>query len=143
MLHFDERFSGGGCIHRIMLVLHLNIYGVYSTRCGNGNAFRAFVDDIPAAALSICRHMAMGDILEDPLMKVSDAVVIGFVSLPKNFISYNIFPGSMINHFVKEELDRIDDVFIKTFEIIGGEFLPIFFNGDLYMFCKIIFRDER
>lgn len=73
------------------------------------------INNIPAAFLSIPRHMAICYILKNLLMEITDIIIIRFIPLTKNFITYSFFPCCSIYGFVKNQLNRVNNVAIKSF----------------------------
>ena len=71
-------------------------------------------------------------------MEISDVVIIGFVTLPENFVAHDLVPRGMINRFIENQLNGVNDVFIESFKIKILQFLSVFLNGSLNVFCKIL-----
>ena len=125
-----------------MFVLHLNIDGVNNRTVRQCNSIRIRVNDIPAAFFTIRWYMAIRHILKNPLVKITDVIVVGFVALTENLVADCLFPRCAIYSLIENKFDRIDDVAVKPFEIKRFQLVTVFLNGCPNMVCKLLFRDK-
>ena len=125
-----------------MFVLHLNIDGVNNRTVRQCNSIGILVNDIPAAFFTVRWYMAIRHILKNPLVKIADVIVVGFVALTENLVADCLFPGCAIYGLVENKFDRIDDVAVEPFEIKGFQLVTLFLNGCPNMVCKLPLRDK-
>ncbi len=97
-----------------MFIFHFNINGMYISCVRNRNTISIFVNYIPTAFFTIWRNVTIFNILENTLMKISNIVVVRLVPLTENFVAYNFFPRRLIYCLVKNQFNRINDIFIKA-----------------------------
>lgn len=100
-----------------MLVLHLDVDLVNNAAVGKGDAVRILVNDIPSTFLAVCRDAAVGNILENALMEVANVIIVGFVTLAKDFVANRFFPGSRDIRFCRRSAYGVDDVAIEPLQI--------------------------
>ena len=64
-------------------------------------------------------------------------IIIRLISLPENFIIYDFFPACTIHRFIKNQLDRMNQVTVEPLQIIRLQFFSIFHNRCTHMLLKI------
>lgn len=97
-----------------MLVFHLNIYATDTSTFRNFNTTVSYYNDIPSSL----RNSAVSHILKNTLMEIADIVVVRLITLAKNFILDNFIPAVLIDCLIKNQLNRIDNVTIKSFQVV-------------------------
>ena len=80
------------------------------------------VNNIPACLW----NFAAFEIRKNILMKISYIIIIRLISLPENFIIYNFFPTCTIHRFIKNQLDRINQVTVESLQSYDSSFSPYF-----------------
>ena len=75
-------------------------------------------------------------------MKIPDIIVVGFISLPKNFIADCFFPAGTVYRFVKDQFDWVNNVFVEPLQIKRFQLVTIFLNGCSNMIFKFFFADK-
>lgn len=58
-------------------------------------------------------------VLKNALMKIAYVVVIGFIPLPEYLIFDYFFPTVLVNSLVKNQLNRVNNIAVKSLQIIG------------------------
>ena len=81
------------------------------------NTFRIFIYYIPSTFSTIFRNMTICYKAKNPLVEISNIIIIGLISLSKNFITNRFFPRSTVYRLVKNKFNGINNVFVKTFNI--------------------------
>ena len=118
-----------------MFVFHFHIYCMYNISIWHLYSIGISVNNIPACL----RDFASFEIGKNILVKISYIIIIRLISLPENFIIYNFFPACTIHRFIKNQLDRINQVTIEPLQIIRFQFFSIFHNRCTHMLLKIFF----
>ena len=118
MLHLDIGLAGSGRIHRIVLILHFDIDAVYVRIPLNLVAGIGTIDDIPPTFCAVLRYMTGLQVVEEALMEVTNLVIVRLIALPKNLIRDKGLPVAAIYCLIENHFDRVDDVLIKSFDII-------------------------
>ena len=63
---------------------------MHAITCRKPDTLRILEDYIPTTLFAIGRNVALGNILKDFLMEVSNVIVVRLVTLAENFIFYNL-----------------------------------------------------
>ena len=109
---------------------------------GQGNTIGILKDNVPAALFAVVGNMALVDIVEYSLMKITYIIVIGLITLTENLVADDLFPRSLINCLIENQLDRVNDILVETLQVEGFQLFTVLLNGFLDVLCKIFFADE-
>ena len=92
ILHLDEGFSRRCGVHRVVLILHLNIDSMHYAAVGQRNTIGIFKDNVPAALFAVIGNMALVDIVEYSLVKIAYIIVVGLITLTENLVADDLLP---------------------------------------------------
>ena len=61
--------------------------------------------------------MAILNILENPLVKITYVIIVGFIALPENFITDGFFLCRSVNCFIEYQFYWIYEIFIEPLQV--------------------------